>query len=257
MPILPCEGSGNSSIQPDGANTTAGGALPAHHQALPRALQAVVFDFDATLTIREGLQVFRLFPERGSGGAIDIRWLQTEGFGGERRLHALGLMLQALTQMGVELHIVSMADRDVIVRALSVLGAIHFFRHRIAGWQDLGDADTKQLYIRDLMTERGWNRHEVLFIDDQERNIEELDAVCLTHRTGPRGMNVDEMDALAQVAAGSPIGLLTKASRLTSEASRGSGSQPVPQAFAAERGGTGVSKVIGSESRLARKAVPY
>lgn len=158
-----------------------------------------MFDFDATLTALDELQAHRLFPARS--GAIDVAWLREKGFGGEARILRLGATLQALAASGAELHIVSLADRAIIVRALAILGALHFFCDRISGWQELGSPYTsKAPFIKTLMEEKQWRRDEVLFIDDQERNLEDARGLCLTHRTRGRGLCLEELAELQRRA---------------------------------------------------------
>lgn len=166
-------------------------------------LRAVLFDFDATLTAREELQVWRLFPERGGfGNGIDINWLRDKGFGGEQRIQSLGSMLASLQEQGAELHVVSYADRELIVRALAILGALHFFCDRIVGWQELGVGTwSKGAYIRELMESRSWGRDEVLFVDDQEKNIHGAKGLCLTHKVRGCGLSVGEMEEIVGQAS--------------------------------------------------------
>jgi len=162
-------------------------------------LRAVLFDFDATLTALEGLPVDRLFPKRG--GSVDVAWLRETGFGGEERILRLGATLQALAASGAELHIVSLADRVVIVRALAILGALHFFCDRISGWEELGGLYvSKAPFIKCLMEEKKWRRDEVLFIDDQERILEDVRGLCLTHQAWGIGLCAEELIELERRA---------------------------------------------------------
>jgi len=164
-------------------------------------LRAVLLDFDATLTCLDGLEADRLFPGRGGSSTIDVTWIREKGFGGESRIMRLGATLQALSASGVELHIVSCADRAIIVRALAVLGALHFFCDRIIGWQELGSPYTsKAPFIKSLMEEKRWQCHEVLFVDDQDHNLEDVRGICLTHRTWGRGLCLKELDKLQSFA---------------------------------------------------------
>ncbi|CAE8582897.1 unnamed protein product [Polarella glacialis] len=203
---------------------------------LLRRTRAVLFDFDATLTVREELQVWRLFPERGGFGdappppktgtkrllqsgegegndaappapvpvprAVDTVWLRQKGFGGDTRISQLGEMFEELASLGVELHIVSFAQRDNIIRALSLLGMIHFFGDRIVGWQELG-GPSKAGFIQRLMEERRWAKDQVLFVDDQARNIHEASLLCLTKKSGESGLDEGEMDEIRNTARGS------------------------------------------------------
>lgn len=161
-------------------------------------LRAVLFDFDATLTSLYELQAERLFPKRG--GSVDVTWLREVGFGGESRILRLGKTLQALAASGAELHIVSLCDRGVIVRALAILGALHFFCDRIVGWEELNNYISKAPFIKSLMDSKQWHRDEVLFVDDQERNLEDVRGLCLTHRTWGRGLCVEELNELRKRA---------------------------------------------------------
>jgi len=199
MGVMPLDAGGCGHSTSDGASAQECG------EVYPPSVRAVVFDFDATLTACEELQVHRLFPERGFGGKeIDVAWLREKGFGGEARLAGLGRLLQALRARGAELHIASFADRAVIMRALAILGALPlFFSEHIVGWEELhGPFQSKGAYIRDLMFRRSWSFHEVLFVDDQARNLEDAAGVCLTYRTRGCGLTVEEMDALSRKAAG-------------------------------------------------------
>lgn len=172
------------------------------------SLRAVLFDFDATLTSLDGLQAHRLFPNQGRSGGIDVEWLREKGFGGEARILRLGATLQALAASGVELHIVSLADRALIVRALAIIGALHFFCDRIFGWMELAAIAeefgcryaSKAPFIKSLMEEKKWSSHEVLFVDDQERNLEDVKGLCLTHRTAGCGLTVKELDEIVMRA---------------------------------------------------------
>lgn len=165
------------------------------------AVRAVLFDFDATLTSVEELQMERLFPEVYPGRGIDVAWLRQKAFGGEARIAALGTMLQELTRRGIELHVVSFADRPVIVRALAILGALHFFCNRIVGWEELGGPlASKGAYIRELMEANSWDHEQVIFVDDQEPNIFEAHDVCITHQVQGVGLSVEEMSEIVRKA---------------------------------------------------------
>lgn len=191
------------------------GVVPATHpedvslsSRVGGALRAVLFDFDATLTACEELQIHRIFPEWSKCGhtAIDVAWLREKGFGGEGRIASLGAALQAIVACGAELHIVSMADRAYIVRALAILGALHFFGNRIVGWEELGGpVASKGGFVRQLMQRKAWRPDEVLFVDDQERNLQDVQGACLTYRTrGRSGLCAEELAEIARRAASGP-----------------------------------------------------
>lgn len=169
------------------------GSLGRKKKAQRGPLRAVLFDFDATLTSLTELQAHRLFPIRGGTSALDVAWLREKGFGGESRIVRLGETLQALAASGAELHIVSLADRGYIVRALAILGALHFFCNRIFGWEELGSSMSKAPFIKSLMEEKRWHRDEVLFVDDQEQNLQDARNLCLTQRTRGCGLCVEEL----------------------------------------------------------------
>lgn len=163
-------------------------------------IQAVLFDFDATLTVKEELPVYKVLPERsGFGGGVDTSYIRDKGFGGSRRVKKLESMLQAFSARGIELHIVSYAEREVIVRSLTVLGLIHFFGDRILGWKELGSPwATKGAFISHLLAQKSWTKQQVLFVDDQERNIVEALPICLTHRPQGQGLSEAEMDDIQE-----------------------------------------------------------
>eukprot|EP00439_Symbiodinium_sp_Y106_P030159 s2029_g3.t1 len=173
-------------------------ALPAKRR--PGTVQAVLVDFDATLTVREEIPAWRLFPEKGGfDREVDVTWLRARGFGGEERIRGLENMFRRLEEADVELHVVSWADRDVIERALSLLGLLTHFKS-IAGVQQLGEHSGKAAFIQTLISEKSLKRHQVLFIDDQQKNVDAVAEVCLTHKTRGRGLTTTEMDSIVQQA---------------------------------------------------------
>ncbi|CAE7482464.1 unnamed protein product [Symbiodinium sp. KB8] len=174
----------------------------AEDRALPKrrlgTVQAVLVDFDATLTVREEIPAWRLFPEKGGfDREVDVSWLRERGFGGEERIRGLEKMFRRLDEADVELHVVSWADRDVIERALSLLGLLTHFK-TIAGVQQLGQHSGKAAFIQNLISERSLKRNQVLFIDDQQKNVDAVAEVCLTHKTRGRGLTTTEMDSIVQ-----------------------------------------------------------
>jgi beta-phosphoglucomutase-like phosphatase (HAD superfamily) len=198
----------SSSLVPSSSSSS---SVPpaAKRQRKAGSFRAVLFDFDATLTTLDGLQVDRLFPGSSHGvgtgrvsGSIDVTWLRQHAFGGEARIARLGKMLQGLTALGAELHVVSYADRQIIVRGLAILGAIHFFCDRIAGYEEVGwPLVTKGTYIRRLMDRMGWRPNEVLFVDDQEANVQDASGICRTYLTRGCGLSLHEMDDLLRLAS--------------------------------------------------------
>ncbi|CAK0891420.1 unnamed protein product, partial [Prorocentrum cordatum] len=97
----------------------------------------------------------------------------------------------------------------VIVRALAILGALHFFCDRIFGWEELAFRHSKAAFVRDLLQRRGWHREEVIFVDDQPRNVEEVGGHCVARRTRGVGLSSEEMQELAELAVGGGAGVGT------------------------------------------------
>ncbi|CAJ1363139.1 unnamed protein product, partial [Effrenium voratum] len=157
------------------------------------SLRAVLFDFDATLTVRE---------ERGRGGfqrceEADVAWLRRCGFGGSERLAQLRQGLQSLHSLSVENHIVSYADRDVIERALTLVELRELFSE-VYGVQDLGEYQSKAEFIHSLMQKKGFVYSDVLLVDDQQKNIDAAAGFCMTLKTRERGMTSEDMDQVLQ-----------------------------------------------------------
>eukprot|EP00747_Dinoflagellata_sp_TGD_P164838 gnl/TRDRNA2_/TRDRNA2_185325_c0_seq1.p1 gnl/TRDRNA2_/TRDRNA2_185325_c0~~gnl/TRDRNA2_/TRDRNA2_185325_c0_seq1.p1 ORF type:complete len:313 (-),score=48.61 gnl/TRDRNA2_/TRDRNA2_185325_c0_seq1:115-1053(-) len=192
----PAAGPVGAQSSTEGECTSSPSVAPPQRAAVVRA---VLFDFDMTLTVLEGIAVHRVFPERGFGGEINVDWVREKAFGGRQRVARLGDMLQALTACGVELHIVSFAERAIIVRALAVLGVLHYFCDRIVGWEELGaGTGAKVNFIRNLAADAGWRSCEILFVDDQERNFTGANGITMTHLVRGCGLSEDEMSEIVQ-----------------------------------------------------------
>lgn len=188
-------------------------SLPVHDGGV--GVRAVVFDFDQTLTVIREVPRHRLFPGFDAREP-DRGWLREVAFGGSERLERLVRALEALKGSGLELFILSFADRQVILRALELVDALRFFAgeglsaERIYGWEDFGDAfggqDNKKNFLGELLQRRRWRHEEVLFVDDQKNNVEAAKGVCRTYRVlGGRGLRETELSALS---AGGAAGLL-------------------------------------------------
>lgn len=162
-------------------------------------VQAVLFDFDGTLTTREEIPGWRLFPDRGGFDrqSPDTAWLEERGFGGHERVSHLREMLSQLKVLGVQSHIVSYADQDVIRRSLSILEMEDFFGD-IAGLQDLGKFADKASFLQNFMERKGFTRTEVLFVDDQDKHITHAAQHCLTFKSKGLGLTTAEMDSILQ-----------------------------------------------------------
>lgn len=169
--------------------------------AQERSLKAILFDFDATLTCVSEVPRHRIYPGFDSQQP-DVKWLRDVAFGGESRLD---LMLQTLRDLRdrwhVELFIVSFAEKDTIVRTLTLLDGLSIFgSENIFGWQEMGGPFVKKgQFVTRFMQDRAWNRADVLFVDDQPDNIRSVEPACLCYwvRNG-RGLTEDEFRQLQQ-----------------------------------------------------------
>lgn len=182
-------------------NLTFSDTPAAEPSLLDSGLKAALFDFDLTLTIRESIDVHRLFPERGFGGEIDVMWLRDKAFGGDARLTHLRKMLEELKSKGVELHILSFADKELIRRALASTDLLTFFGDNITGGEELegGSLTAKGHFIKELMDSSGWSREEVLFADDQAYNLKGAQNLCLVHWVRGHGLSVNDMAEITRV----------------------------------------------------------
>eukprot|EP00438_Fugacium_kawagutii_P011321 Skav205076 [mRNA] locus=scaffold142:468681:469079:- [translate_table: standard] len=106
-------------------------------------------------------------------------------------------MLSQLKALGVQSHIVSYADQDVIRRSLSILEMEHFFGE-IAGLQELGKFADKASFLQSFMERKGFTKSEVLFVDDQDKHIINAAQHCLTFKTKGLGLTTAEMDSILQ-----------------------------------------------------------
>jgi hypothetical protein len=98
-----------------------------------------------------------------------------------------------------ELYIVSFADREVILRMLQLVGALHHFEEaseHVFGWEELRGKATKGELIASLMRERGWHRDEVLFLDDQVDNVRSALPFCRVFWACGEGLTEDELLSL-------------------------------------------------------------
>eukprot|EP00746_Dinoflagellata_sp_MGD_P135127 gnl/MRDRNA2_/MRDRNA2_69048_c0_seq1.p1 gnl/MRDRNA2_/MRDRNA2_69048_c0~~gnl/MRDRNA2_/MRDRNA2_69048_c0_seq1.p1 ORF type:complete len:217 (+),score=43.03 gnl/MRDRNA2_/MRDRNA2_69048_c0_seq1:47-697(+) len=162
------------------------------------ALRALILDFDATLTVRDEIARFRVFPgfsmDADEFPSPDVQWLQEHGFGGNERLEALQQMFQIAEDQGVTLYVLSFADKDLIEKCLELLGTGRFFENRVFGWREMGGANAmKASFIRQLAEAQKWQDGEVLFVDDQLRNLQNTEPLCRRLCPKGKGLTVEEV----------------------------------------------------------------
>ena len=173
-------------------------------------VKAVVFDFDSTISTPT-------FLERAGQWAVadkkDIfKSMSTHeivaNFGGATRIEALKGLLATLKAADIVLYIVSIGFREAFMPHLEAVGLLPFFQHdRIFG-QD--SPELRQLefvkgrLIARFMADAGWNREEVLFIDDSREHIERASAVCTTllvSKAKVGGLSETELSQIREIAA--------------------------------------------------------
>lgn len=144
-------------------------------------MKVAVFDFDCTLAVEDiGMQHS---PEN----------MAEVAFGGAERISKIRSMLQTLVDHGVTLAIVSYNRRDVIERALSVVGLLTFFEKFVLGREDVQ-------YDRQWRKSVAITRHvleplgcvtpssaadalALLFVDDDPMNIKDVRTAFPTSMT--------------------------------------------------------------------------
>lgn len=130
-------------------------------------------------------------------------------FGGRQRLQRLGRLLQALTEAGCELFIVSIGFRDsCILPHLHATGLAQYFHTENVYGQDSRELQdrgfVKGRLIADIMADpkRGWAPQDALFVDDSVRHVESAAENCEVIRVQGNGLSVLELDAIEAVARG-------------------------------------------------------
>lgn len=173
-------------------------AYPAADAAEPQRCglsKAIVFDFDSTLTVLAEIPRHQVFCREPN-----LNWLRDVAFGGNDRSE---LLLDALSELrsrwGLELLVLSFAEKAIIVRALDLLGGLHNFDNGagIYGWQEIGGPFVqKSELLENILRRRGWQQHDVLFVDDQHRNLLSAVAICKTYWVLGHGLSLDELTML-------------------------------------------------------------
>lgn len=157
--------------------------------------KAVVFDFDSTLTVISEIPRHRVFCQEP-----DLNWLRQIAFGGNDRAE---LLLETLSHLrsrwGMELFVLSFAEKAIIARALDLLGVLQYFDDGagIYGWQEIGGPFVqKSSFLEHILRSRGWQQNDVLLVDDQHRNL--LPATCIskTYWVLGHGLSVGELTTL-------------------------------------------------------------
>eukprot|EP00929_Paragymnodinium_shiwhaense_P025276 TRINITY_DN15335_c0_g1_i1.p1 TRINITY_DN15335_c0_g1~~TRINITY_DN15335_c0_g1_i1.p1 ORF type:complete len:208 (-),score=27.86 TRINITY_DN15335_c0_g1_i1:634-1257(-) len=137
-------------------------------------------------------------------------------FGGEARLQLLIDTLEELrSHWRCELYIVSFAEKDTIVRTLSLLGALSLFGEaNIFGWQEMGGPFvSKGDFVGRFISGKGWPRKSVLFLDDQPDNIRSVEPFCACYLVHSKGLTEEDLlqlqeDSGVQLARGFAAGVV-------------------------------------------------
>ena len=149
-------------------------------------IKALVLDFDSTIstpTFLQRVQVWavadnlKLFESMSEAEIL-------ANFGGAERIAALKALFGALEAKGVRLHIVSIGMKAAIVPHLRTAGLLPFFAEDRIWGQDCRELRSlnfvKGQLISQLMQAAGWERDDVLFVDDSQDHIAKAAPVCRT-----------------------------------------------------------------------------
>jgi len=175
------------------------------------AKRGVFFDFDSTMTTPIKLPRFHRHAIADSPEIFSAMTPQEilANFGGRQRLQRLGRLLQALTEAGCELFIVSIGFRDsCILPHLHATGLAQYFHTENVYGQDSRELQdrgfVKGRLIADIMADpkRGWAPQDALFVDDSVRHVESAAENCEVIRVQGNGLSVLELDAIEAVARG-------------------------------------------------------
>mmetsp|Transcript_118592 Transcript_118592/g.382888 ORF Transcript_118592/g.382888 Transcript_118592/m.382888 type:complete len:447 (+) Transcript_118592:73-1413(+) len=168
--------------------------------------RGVFFDFDSTLTTPIKLPRFH---RHAVADRPDIFASMTSeeiiaNFGGRQRIARLATLFRSLAETGTELFIVSIGFRDsCIIPHLRAVGLAKFFLAENIYGQDSEALRSREFakgrLIASLMTERGWEPNEVLFIDDSARHVEGAASVCEVLKVSGRGLSEAELEAIAVI----------------------------------------------------------
>eukprot|EP00927_Polykrikos_kofoidii_P004443 TRINITY_DN11750_c0_g1_i1.p1 TRINITY_DN11750_c0_g1~~TRINITY_DN11750_c0_g1_i1.p1 ORF type:complete len:322 (-),score=57.84 TRINITY_DN11750_c0_g1_i1:366-1331(-) len=188
----------------------------------PPKKSCVVFDFDSTLTSPRPMARF--------GGAwviadrADLMGALTpeevfENFGGAQRVAHIKSLLEALSNAGVAIYIVSLGLKTSILPHLATVSLAPFFRPDRVYGQDTYELRSRHFMkgklIREvIMQPKKWNRPDVLFVDDSEQHIGEAQEVCeCLHipRGQVHGMNEGHLEAIRLSVFGISRGRSTSA----------------------------------------------
>eukprot|EP00913_Durusdinium_trenchii_P027829 g26094.t1 len=180
------------------------------------AKRGVFFDFDSTMTTPIKLPRFHRHAIADSPEIFASMTPQEilANFGGRPRLQRMGKLLQALTEAGCELFIVSIGFRDTcILPHLHATGLLQHFRA-----ENTAKDAQKPNYLKlpaqrfssvlppeaaaDLMADRRWTPQEALFVDDSVKHVESAADTCEVVRVQGNGMSFLELDAIERFASG-------------------------------------------------------
>lgn len=158
--------------------------------------EAIVFDFDSTLTVIPEIPRHRVFCQEP-----DLNWLRQVAFGGNERAE---LLLETLSRLrstwGIELFVLSFAEKAIVARTLELLGGLQYFDNGagIYGWQEIGGPFVpKSACLENILRSRGWQQNDVLLVDDQHRNLLSA-AACMskTYWVRGHGLSVGELTTI-------------------------------------------------------------
>jgi phosphoglycolate phosphatase-like HAD superfamily hydrolase len=171
-------------------------------------VKAIVFDFDSTLSSPHKIE---RFGQWAIADKIDILGAMTDAeivtnFGGHERIAALKEMLDAIQSNAVELFIISIGFKCALVPHLEKVGISTYFQaDRIWGQDSIelrAVSYVKSALIQQIMTQHGWNKSNMMFVDDSANHILKAQDTCLTLEVAGNGLSQAEMQQLMQVAAG-------------------------------------------------------
>lgn len=164
-------------------------------------VQLVIYDFDQTIT---SLHLYRKL--RGGKNAALSKFPDhklIEVFGGEQRIQSLHRHFQYLRSHHIELYIVSFGWSEVIESALHRVEMDVYFKSTAILGRDSKELIThnraKGEVVQSLMQQKKLKYQQVLFVDDDSRNIQQTHTVCKTlHISKRKGMTVDEMNVIEE-----------------------------------------------------------
>jgi hypothetical protein len=180
-------------------------------------VKAMVFDFDSTISQPHKIP---RFAQWAIADKVDIMSTMTSAeivtnFGGKERISALSVFFSALQASGIELFIISIGFKIALVPHLDHVGLSSYFQSDRIWGQDCAELRAvkyvKAQLIHHIMTQNGWIKTDLLFVDDSASHIQKAQDTCLTLEVAGNGMSFAEMQHLINVARGKTHQQLTPA----------------------------------------------